>query len=127
MLLAAAIFEHHPKQRNTSNTTSGGNGGNGDSDQGRFTDSRAALEAAGYTVSADGSSVFNEDGQVAGSNWSGSSTVDGIVAESDGDGDSDGSSGVASVSVVSGDSLSKIAAANNTTLGAIRLLIQALI
>jgi hypothetical protein len=42
--------------------------------EGRFEGIRDKLEALGYTVSANGSSVYTADGQVAGENWSGSST-----------------------------------------------------
>jgi hypothetical protein len=43
--------------------------------EGRFEGIRDKLEALGYTVSANGSSVYTADGQVAGENWSGSSTI----------------------------------------------------
>ena len=72
----------------------GGGGGGGDSggdsggsSKGKFSDSKSELEAAGYTVSADGNSVYSSSGgQVAGSNWSGSSKVDSIVSGSGGGG-----------------------------------------
>ena len=51
---------------------------NDDSGGGKYENSRDALETAGYTVSADGNSVYNDSGQVAGPGWSGSSTVTGI-------------------------------------------------
>jgi hypothetical protein len=43
--------------------------------EGRFEGIRDKLEALGYTVSANGSSVYTADGQVAGENWSGSSSL----------------------------------------------------
>jgi hypothetical protein len=56
----------------------GGGGGDGWSDNdsfsaGKFEDSRSELEAKGYSVSDDGKSVYNDNGQVAGEGWSGSS------------------------------------------------------
>jgi hypothetical protein len=76
----------------------GGGGGGGDSggdsgssSKGKFEDSRSELEAKGYTVSDDGKSVYNDNGQVAGEGWSGSRTVDDIVSGGGGDsGDSGG-------------------------------------
>jgi hypothetical protein len=71
-----------------------GGGGDGGSDNdsfsaGKFEDSRAELEAKGYTVSDDGKSVYNDNGQVAGEGWSGSSTVNDIVSGGGDDGGSD--------------------------------------
>jgi hypothetical protein len=75
----------------------GGGGGGGDSggdsgssSKGKFEDSRSELEAKGYTVSDDGKSVYNDNGQVAGEGWSGSRTVDDIVSGGGGDSDSGG-------------------------------------
>jgi hypothetical protein len=72
----------------------GGGGGDGWSDNdsfsaGKFEDSRSELEAKGYTVSDDGKSVYNDNGQVAGEGWSGSSTVNDIVSGGGDDGGSD--------------------------------------
>jgi hypothetical protein len=78
----------------------GGGGGGGDSggdsgssSKGKFEDSRSELEAKGYTVSDDGKSVYNDNGQVAGEGWSGSRTVDDIVSGGGGDSDSDSGGG----------------------------------
>ena len=60
------------------NTASAASSNNDDSGKGKYENSRDALENAGYTVSADGNSVYNDSGQVAGANWSGSGTVTGI-------------------------------------------------
>jgi hypothetical protein len=49
--------------------------------KGRFEGIRDKLEALGYTVSANGSSVYTADGQVAGENWSGSSTISNMLKE----------------------------------------------
>jgi hypothetical protein len=49
--------------------------------EGRFEGIRDKLEALGYTVSANGSSVSTADGQVAGENWSGSSTISNMLKE----------------------------------------------
>jgi hypothetical protein len=49
--------------------------------EGRFEGIRDKLEALGYTVSANGSSVYTADGQVAGENWSGSSTISNMLKE----------------------------------------------
>jgi hypothetical protein len=49
--------------------------------EGRFEGIRDKLEALGYTVSANGSSVYTADGQVAGENWSGSSTILNMLKE----------------------------------------------
>jgi hypothetical protein len=49
--------------------------------KGRFEGIRDKLEALGYTVSANGSSVSTADGQVAGENWSGSSTISNMLKE----------------------------------------------
>jgi len=57
----------------TSTSTSSGTSG-------KFGTNRAELEAAGYTVSADGNSVYLNGSQVAGANWSGSSAVNNIVS-----------------------------------------------
>jgi hypothetical protein len=59
------------------------------SSNGKFEDSRSELEARGYTVSADGKSVSNATGQVAGEGWSGSRTVDDIVSGGGRDDDRD--------------------------------------
>jgi hypothetical protein len=71
----------------------GGGGGNdndsGSSSKGKFEDSRSELEAKGYTVSDDGKSVYNDNGQVAGEGWSGSRTVDDIVSGGGGSDDRD--------------------------------------
>jgi hypothetical protein len=42
---------------------------------------RDKLEALGYPVSANGSSVYTADGQVAGENWSGSSKISNMPTE----------------------------------------------
>jgi hypothetical protein len=49
--------------------------------EGRFEGIRDKLEALGYTVSANGSSVYTADGQVAGENWSGSSKISNMLKE----------------------------------------------
>jgi hypothetical protein len=49
--------------------------------EGRFEGIRDKLEDLGYTVSANGSSVSTADGQVAGENWSGSSTISNMLKE----------------------------------------------
>jgi hypothetical protein len=49
--------------------------------EGRFEGIRDKLETLGYTVSANGSSVYTADGQVAGENWSGSSTISNMLKE----------------------------------------------
>lgn len=61
-------------------SSDGGGGDDKSSAKGKFDDSRSELEAAGYTVSADGKSVSNATGQVAGEGWSGSRSVDDIVS-----------------------------------------------
>jgi hypothetical protein len=75
----------------------GGGGGNdndsGSSSKGKFEDSRSELEAKGYTVSDDGKSVYNDNGQVASEGWSGSRTVDDIVSGGGGGGGGDSGGG----------------------------------
>jgi hypothetical protein len=75
----------------------GGGGGNdndsGSSSKGKFEDSRSELEAKGYSVSDDGKSVYNDNGQVAGEGWSGSRTVDDIVSGGGGGGGGDSGGG----------------------------------
>ena len=65
-----------PTQRPSTPSSSGGGTSGG---TGNYNDNRAELEAAGYTVSADGRSVYSETGQVAGQGWSGSRTVSNIT------------------------------------------------
>ncbi|MHC4783495.1 MAG: LysM peptidoglycan-binding domain-containing protein [Planctomycetota bacterium] len=90
----------------TTTTTTGG---------GRYEDSRADLEAQGYTVSDDGNSVYSDTGQVAGANWS-QGSIDAIVD------DDDGGQQSSSQTIQSGDTVSQIALDNNTTIEDIKAL-----
>ena len=90
----------------TTTTTSGG----------KYEDSRSDLEAAGYTVSDDGNSVYSDTGQVAGANWSGSGTVNSIVD----DNNNSGGQKSTSQTIKSGDTVSQLALDNNTTIEQIK-------
>lgn len=100
--------------------TTGGGGDDNDSGStttttggGRYEDSRADLEAQGYTVSDDGNSVYSDTGQVAGANWS-QGSIDAIVD------DDDGGQQSSSQTIQSGDTVSQIALDNNTTIEQIK-------
>jgi hypothetical protein len=78
--------------------------------EGRFEGIRDKLEALGYTVSANGSSVYTADGQVAGENWSGSSTISNMLKENQ-----DQNGALASIN----NNLTAKAPVNTQTLGAL--------
>jgi hypothetical protein len=78
--------------------------------EGRFEGIRDKLEALGYTVSANGSSVSTADGQVAGENWSGSSTISNMLKENQ-----DQNGALASIN----NNPKAIAPVNTQTLGAL--------
>lgn len=82
---------------------------------GKFESSRQDLEDAGYKVSDDGNAVYSESGQVAGANWSGSSTVNNIVDDNESKGQQS-----TSQTIKSGDTVSQLALDNNTTIEQIK-------
>ena len=84
---------------------------------GKYSGVKDALEAAGYSVSKDGNSVYSGTGQVAGENWSGSSTVDAIAAEGGNSSSGNSSSGNSSSGNSSGGNSSGGSGTNDGEVG----------